>query len=84
MSFLYPSITSKNHLTFVYSKDTRKSLLKKVQAIEKPWYLLQYSFKTNAQVALIKDKTEEEKVYNLKKFWYQMDPDRYSRSVELR
>ncbi|XP_045476316.1 androglobin-like isoform X2 [Harmonia axyridis] len=66
------------------AKDTRKSMLKKVQSIEKPWYLLQYSLKSNAQVALVKDKSEEDKLYNLKKSWYQMDADRYSRSFELR
>ncbi|XP_044756995.1 uncharacterized protein LOC123315390 [Coccinella septempunctata] len=66
------------------SKDTRKSMLKKVQSIEKPWYLLQYSFRANAQAALVKDKTEEDKVLNLKKSWYQTDSDRYSRSLDLR
>ncbi|KAL3276798.1 hypothetical protein HHI36_012161 [Cryptolaemus montrouzieri] len=66
------------------TKDFRKSVLKRIEAIEKPWYLLQYSFRANGQAVMIKDKRDENELFELKKSWYDADSERYQRSVELR
>ncbi|KAK9875151.1 hypothetical protein WA026_005942 [Henosepilachna vigintioctopunctata] len=81
---LYDAVVLPSRSTTRSAKDFRKSTLKRVESIEKPWYLLQYAFKLNAHARLEKDRTEEDQTYSLKKSWYSPDPDRYQRSLDLR